>query len=302
MTDLPNLNQHPDRVGMGTTKRRHIRSNARDRVLQASESTVVGVDCTAGGTIVLNIDQQQENGLIKLTGSPAGAFNVEVFDGDRRLEFLNVTGEDATVDTATGATSPEVIPDTRTRILNIDGIDITVSGSIAIQDGALLQSGVVSPTAGINFADFELKKAFFKDFAFKVTSPTISSNVLVLDVENSNYFDVTLDDDVTTLTLSNPLDNPDNILLEDGSGIILLESGDDLLLEEANALVSIYFIARQDSGGGNEITWPDNVQWEQNTGDSPNQTITGNAIDIYWLFSVNGGTTWFGIVLGLDMK
>lgn len=302
MTDLPNLDQHPDRVGMGTTKRRHIRSNARDRLITASEQGVVEVDCSAGGTVVLTINQQQENGLIKLTGTPAGAFNVEVFDGDRRLEFKNITGQTSTIDTATGAASPEAIPDGKTRIINIYDIELVVSGLVGLQSGALLHSGAISPTGNINFVDFLITRAEIKDVAVTVTSPASSSGTLVLDLENGNAFDVTLTEDVTTLTLDNP--------------------------PATGKVGTITLIARQDGTGGHDITWPASVVWnkdvtsklqleesssvlllEDGTGgillepsEDSVQFTDADSISIYTLKTFNAGTTWYAIIAGADMR
>lgn len=272
---LPNLGAHANAVDMGTTLQREIRSNSRDWLLDNSENQSINLDVTAGGTIALTTNQHLENGLIRLTGSPGAGFTIDIPDGNRRLEFENVSGQTATIDTVSGATPTVSIPTGETRIIHVVGVEFSISGLVGLEAGALLHSGQVDPTAIINFADFELARAKLKDYGFTTTTPSSSSGTLTLDMENGNYFDVTLTENVTTLNLNNP----------PASGV-------------AGTLV---FIATQDAGGTNVITWPASVIWEQDTGESPAQTTTTLAVDIYMLLTVDAGTTWYGFVLGLNM-
>lgn len=274
--ELPNLGAHPDAVGMAKTKRRHIRSNMRDILLDRALNTPRDVDCTAGGTITLSLDQMWASGFLRLTGSPAGTFTLELDDGNRDLSIENTTGQTVTIETATGAITPPSLPDGEAFEIQERGTDITVVGSNGVQVGAMMADGSVSPTALINFADFTISRPKFKDIAQTVTSPSSASGVLTLNMENGNAFDVTLDEDVTTLVLDSPPVTGD-------FGTIIL-------------------IARQDGTGGWEITWPAPVIWERATGTSPAQTLTPDAVDIYALMTPDAGTTWYGLVLGLDMK
>ena len=321
---LPNLGAHPNAVDMATTKQREIRSNSRDYLLDESNNGAVDVDVSAGGTITPTTDERLANGHLRFTGTPATDPVLNIPDDDRQLAFNNTTAKDIRSTDGDGElllesvdsllledgsgvllleASTILIPTIETRLLQKEGATYHTIGRIGLEAGALLHSGDVSPTALINFADNVIAKAEFKDYAFTVTSPSISSGTLVLDVENGNVFDVTLTENVTTLTLSNAASNAFEVQLEDGSGGIQLEDGSgNVLLEDDIFLVTIIFIAKQDSGGGNIITWGTEIQWEQDTGDSPNQTLTGNAIDIYLLQTISGGASWYGVVLGLDMK
>ncbi len=272
---LSNFTGHPDAVDMGTTKQRHRRSNARDNLLSESENNPININVTAGGTIVLTVEQRLSNALIRLTGTPGAGFTIEVADGNRRLVFENVSGQTATIDTTTGATPTEAIPTGETRIIFINGIEVRVTGSISLEVGALMHSGQVNNAANQNWADFQLASPEFKDYSSEVTSPSSSSGTLVLDMENGNVFDVTLTEAITTLTLSNPP-------ATDKAGTII-------------------FIARQDATAGWAITWPASIIWERDTGDSPGQTVTTSAVDIYILTTFDAGTTWYGFVIGLDM-
>jgi hypothetical protein len=237
-----------------------------------------------------------------LTGSPGGAYTIEFADGNKQFEIENVSGQSATIDSATGAASPPVIADGIAALIQLHGIEVTVLGVVGLEPGALLHSGQVNPTGSIDFSDRKIKQAHLVDHAFEVTSPSSSSGTLNLDLENGNYFDVTLTEAVTTLNLNNPPASTANIQLEDGSGSIVLEDGSGFLIqEESDAVGNIFLIVRQNGTGGWAITWPGSVIWERATGGSPDQSLDPNAVDIYWLFTIDGGTTWYASLLGLNM-
>ncbi len=301
---LSNLGTNARATDMGTTLQREIRSNERDLLLDDSQDDALDIDVSAGGTITLTDNQQYGEQLLRFTGSPAGAFTIELLSGssgDRRLSFENSSGQTVTI---TGVVSGDdllledgtdkllledgsgtllletggsiTIPDGETRLVHQRGTTVQVIGTVGLENGALLKSGQVPVTGDQNWADNQIDRVEFKDYSFTTTSPSSAAGTLILDMENGNYFDVTLTENVTTLTLSNP----------PASG----KAG------------TIIFIASQDAGGGNVITWPGSVIWEQDTGGSPDQTTSGNAIDIYMLLTVDAGVTWYGFVLGLDMK
>jgi len=277
MVGLTNLSPHLDgAVDMPATGLwREIIPNVRDRVLVRSANVVGTLDVSAGGTFVLSTEFRYAKQLIRLTGSPAAAFTIEMADGGKQMEYENTTGQTATIESTTGAASPPAVPAGTTMLLQLRGTDFTILGIVGLQVGALLHSGTVPPTATISFLDFKITRAKFVDQGFKTTSPTVSGGTLTLDVELGNYFDVTLTGNVTTLNLNNAL---------------------------GSAAVIIVFIARQDATGSRVITWPGTVNWERDTGGSPAQSSTANAVDIYKLLTVDGGTAWQGFVLGLDMK
>ena len=100
---LPRSGAHPDgAVDMPPppVKWREVISNARDRAIEGGMEGVVEVDCTAGGTIALTVDQQYAHQLVRLTGTPGAPFTIEMLDGDRNVTFENVAGQTATIDTA----------------------------------------------------------------------------------------------------------------------------------------------------------------------------------------------------------
>jgi len=273
---LSNLGAHPDAVDMGTTRRRRIRSSARDTLIARSAHNTIDVDCTAGGTIVLTTTQQYANGTIRLTGTPGAGFTIELADGTLQLSFINTTGQTATIETATGATTPPTILAGATKTVFERTTDLEAIASIGSEVGAFLHDGSIPATGDQDWADNELKRVRFTDTAQTVQTPSSTAGVLVLDMELGNVCDVALDEDVTTLTLDNP--PADGIM-----GVITL-------------------IATQDVTGTWDITWPAAIKWEQDSGLSPAQTTTGDAVDIYALITIDAGTTWYGFVMGLDFS
>lgn len=63
-----------------------------------------------------------------------------------------------------------------------------------------------TPDLGGNLGcdDNEVQKPLIKDYGMISTSPSSSSGVLTLDLENGNDFDVTLTENITSIVISNP--------------------------------------------------------------------------------------------------
>lgn len=53
---------------------------------------------------------------------------------------------------------------------------------------------------------------------------------------------------------------------------------------------------RQDGTGSRLVTWPGSVVWPGGT--TPTLATAANSVDVFELFSVDGGTTWFGFPTG----
>lgn len=92
-----------------------------------------------------------------------------------------------------------------------------------------------------------------------------SGSSLTVDLTNGNVYDVTLTANCT-LTLAGATNS----------------KGDTLTL-----------LLRQDVTGGRTVTWPGSVTWVGAT--APILQTSGSAVDIITLFTVNGGTNWYGI-------
>lgn len=96
---------------------------------------------TAGGTITLTDTQIKENQLIRLTGSPAGAYTIDIPDGDRNLYFENVSGQTATLDTVTGAAATVSLADTESVNIMVRNTDISVIGEKGTAGGGAVTFG-----------------------------------------------------------------------------------------------------------------------------------------------------------------
>ncbi len=60
---------------------------------------------------------------------------------------------------------------------------------------------------------------------------------------------------------------------------------------------SVYI--KQDATGGRTVTWP-TVKWAG--GSAPTLTTSANAIDVLVFESLDGGTTWFGSLVGANFS
>lgn len=120
-----------------------------------------------------------------------------------------------------------------------------------------------------NLLDTELIRAKLRDYSETVSSPTISSGTLVLNLETSNIFTVSLNAAITTLTISNPPAS--------GSG------GSFTLIFTAD-------------GTARAVTWPASIKWAGGT--APVITSASGKIDTFAFFSSDGGTNWQGYVGG----
>lgn len=105
-----------------------------------------------------------------------------------------------------------------------------------------------------------------------VSSPTISSNTLTLNLANSQLFTVSLNSNITTLTISN---TPST------SGVAVG--------------FSLIFTA---DGTARSVTWPGSIKWAG--GVAPTLTSTNTKRDVLSFLSTDNGTSWLGFVGGVN--
>lgn len=60
----------------------------------------------------------------------------------------------------------------------------------------------------------------------------------------------------------------------------------------SGVMCSLTLLVFQDATGSRSITWPASVKW--GTAGAPNLTATASKMDMVSLFTVDGGTTWYG--------
>lgn len=111
------------------------------------------------------------------------------------------------------------------------------------------------------------------DYTESDSSPSSSSGAITFDIDVGNIFDVTLTENITSITFSNV----------PGTGC-----------------VNIVLVLTQDATGSRTVTWPASVKWHGGT--APTLTTTGNAVDIITMFTIDGGTTWYAFTSGQDMQ
>lgn len=88
-----------------------------------------------------------------------------------------------------------------------------------------------------------------------------------IDVNTANYWDITLGENIVTLTFT-----PDGVLS------------------------TFTLIVRQDVSGNRAIVWPLSVNWAG--GIVPTLTVAPNSVDIFTFLTVDNGVNWFGVLSG----
>lgn len=179
--------------------------------------------------------------------------------------------------------------------LSISGTALTsTAAELNILDGVTattaelnLLDGVTATTAEINYLDIttlgltEASKAVTADsngvVSFdngtieEVTSITSSSNAATINLRDGNVFEHDLTENVT-YTFSNPA---------------------------ASGRASCFILKVIQGATARTITWPSSVDWNEAT--APTLSTTDNAVDVFGFFTIDGGTTYYGFVLGQAM-
>jgi hypothetical protein len=135
--------------------------------------------------------------------------------------------------------------------LGLGTIATQASSSVSITGGTV---------AGVKFTDYTEAK----------TAPTISSGTLTLNLNDAQVFDVSLNANITTLTISNT----------------------DATANTVNAFTLIFTM----DGTARTVTWPAAVKWAGGT--APTLTSTNAKKDVLSFMSPDNGTTWLGFVGG----
>lgn len=123
-------------------------------------------------------------------------------------------------------------------------------------------------TAGINMADTDLNRPVIEDYGIKHTAPTVSGNAVTVNCVNGNSFAIDMDPATAAvaLTLSNPP------------------------VSGTYGEVTLHIIMGTPAWG---ITWPGSVVWFAG-GTAPTLTTVNNGVDTVHLYTIDGGTTWYG--------
>lgn len=101
-----------------------------------------------------------------------------------------------------------------------------------------------------------------------VSTNSTATGAVTLNLTNGNVFSLTLTGNVT-LTFSGAT---------------------------SGKACSFAVYAKQDSTGSRTVTWPSGVKWAG--GSAPTMSTSANALDIVVFESLDGGTNWYGSIVG----
>jgi hypothetical protein len=103
-------------------------------------------------------------------------------------------------------------------------------------------------------------------------APTISTNTLTIDLNTASIFEVDLDANITTLTLSNV---------------------------QASGMSSSFVLIFVADGTSRTVVWPASFKWPSGT--APTITSTNGKKDVFVFFTVDGGTSWQAFISGQNL-
>jgi hypothetical protein len=166
---------------------------------------------------------------------------------------VNVNFMDGTVTTYNATTGALVVNVTAT------------GGSGTLSTWSIRVTGMASVLSDL----FVPQALFARSVRETMTSPAISAGTLTLDCSAGSVFNVTLNANVTTLSITNPP-------VAGYSYTMLLQLTAD--------------------GTSRTVTWPASVKWP--AGVSPLLTSTNSKADIFTLTTYNAGTTWYAATVG----
>lgn len=233
----------------------------------ASVTTVNKVTITApatGSTLTI------QDGFT-LTVSGSATISGGTHSGTNTGDQTSVSGN---AGTATALATARTINGT-----SFDGTaNITVTAAAGTLTGTTLNSTVVtssltsvgtlsSLTLGgtLSMADNELNRPYLSDYAEKASTPSISSGAITIDYTSGNVAIVTMNANITSMTLSNP--------------------------PASGRVGELTLILKQDGTGSRTVSWPAAVKWPGGTA----PTLSGaNKVDIITLITDDAGTTWYG--------
>lgn len=116
-------------------------------------------------------------------------------------------------------------------------------------------------------------KLFLPNNASSVrTAPSISSGTLTLDLNSATVFDVTLNANISTITITNP---------------------------QAVGRTSSFVLMLTSDGTPRSVAWPASFSWP--SASTPTITSTDGKKDVFTFFTVDAGTTWQAFITGQNL-
>lgn len=160
--------------------------------------------------------------------------------------------------------------------------DVTASSVNAATAGDLLVKGSdgywkSTNTDNVDIHYKTLNHAALVNYSEVKQESAVSTTVHTIDLALGNTHELTLSSSITTFSIT----------------------GATTPVPSEKRAFSITLIVKQDTVGGNLITWPSSFKWAG--GVPPTQSTTPNAIDVYTIISTDKGVTWFAFVSGLNL-
>jgi hypothetical protein len=208
------------------------------------------------GNETLDVSAISGNGILNLYGT------VVTIGDDANNNVTQIIVDDSTQTITHSATQGHIFDGTG----SFSGL-LTATAGISVSGAtAAIFNGTVSCNSST------IHKPTLQYYNEVLASPTISANVLTLDLSTAQMFTVSLNANITTFTISN---TP----------------------ATANRSIGFTLIFTAD-GTARTVTWGAAVKWANN--DPPALTSTNGKKDILSFVSPDGGTNWYGFIGGLN--
>jgi hypothetical protein len=108
--------------------------------------------------------------------------------------------------------------------------------------------------------------------ADKRETPSISAGTLTLNLNTASVFDVSLNSNITILTITNV---------------------------QSSGLTSSFILILTADGTPRSVTWPESFRWPSGT--APSLSSENGKRDVFVFFTVDGGTSWQAFISGQSL-
>jgi hypothetical protein len=163
-------------------------------------------------------------------------------------------------------------PATTVFVLDTSASTNTTTGALIVAGGVGIAGNIYG--TGATFGNTVTVNSSFKSTQFTETraTPAITGGALNLDLSTANFFDVTVNASISSMTFTNP----------PASG------------------TSFGFTLKYTYSAttGYTSVWPSSVKWPSGT--APSLTATSGKTDFFVFFTVDGGTNYYGYVGGYN--
>jgi hypothetical protein len=224
---------------------------------------------TSGGAFTVTLPATPATGAQVIVADPTGDWGTNNLTIGRNGSTISGVAENLTCDIS-GA-SVQLVYDGTTwavyaQVGGNGGTVVTLDGTQTLTNKTL---GATTLSGTLSCADQILDRPVLEDYAIQGVAIGNTGATRTIDLESGNFFSATLDQ-ACTFTFSNPAASGDFC-------------GFALALTNGEAFT---------------ITWPVSVDWVGGTA----PTLTASGLDLLVFVTYDGGTTWLGLVSGLDIK